>query len=367
MKQLTRLSISLLVIFIAAVPASGQQLIQPAYYADVNAALVEHHLLPRYELLVSTIREFSDTSKAFCSSSTGVELSVVQDRFHDAMDAWMGVQHIRFGPVLFLQRHFRFYFWPRARGKVSDAVADLISAELDETALATRVADANVAAQGFLAAELLLFHARYLGNGDGNKMGCDLLVAVTANMLNMATGILSEWCEGAEPFRRFMTAPGPENPFYKTHAEGTLAFFQSMYDSLQIMSDVNLKPVIGENPQKARPIMVESRLSERSRRNIVITLETLQELYGVDEQVGLGSLTERVDLKLHNLMRKAFNATLATANSLEVPIEKAAVEPAAREKVEKLSTQVQAIKQIVRQRLSRALGVTIGFNALDGD
>lgn len=367
MKRLLKLSLPLLVTYFAAATASGQQSIEPADYADVNAALMENHVLPRYERLVSAIDEFSDESKAYCGGSTDVKLSAVQARFHDAMDAWMGAQHIRFGPVLFLQRHFRFYFWPRARGKVADAVAELVSAELDETALATRVADANVAAQGFLAAEFLLFHERYLGIGDGSKTGCELLVAVAGNMQNMATGMLAEWREGAEPFTGFMTTPGPDNPFYKNHAEGTLAFFQSLYDSLQIMSDVNLKPVIGKNIEKARPIMAESRLSERSRRNIVVTLETLKELYGVDGQVGLGNLTEGVDPKLHKLMKKAFNATLLNAKSLKVPIEQAAVEPAKREQVEKLSTQVQAIKQIVRKRLSRALGLTIGFNALDGD
>ncbi len=367
MKLLLQLSLPLLVTYLSVATASGQQSIQPADYADVNAALMENHLLPRYERLVSTIDVFVEETKAYCEGSSDVELSAVQARFHDAMDAWMGAQHIRFGPVLFLQRHFRFYFWPRARGKVADAVAELVSAELDETALAVRVADANVAAQGFLAAEFLLFHERYLGTGDGSKTGCGLLGAVAGNMLNMATGILAEWRQGNEPFTGFMITPGPDNPFYKNHAEGTLAFFQSLYDSVQIMSDVNLKPVIGDDIGKARPIMAESRLSERSLRNIVVTLETLKELYGVDGKIGLGNLAESVDPKLHKLMKKAFSATLLNAKSLRVPIEKAAVEPANREQVEKLSTQVQAIKQIVRKRLSRTLGLPIGFNALDGD
>lgn len=367
MKRFLRLSVLLSVMLAAVVPASAQQTIDPKDYARVNVDLVDRHLLPRYERLVSATADLADASKAFCGGADDVGLPAVQERFHDAMDAWMGVQHLRFGPVLFLQRHFRFYFWPRARGKVADAVAQLVSPEQDRAALAARIADANVAAQGFLAAEFLLFHERYLGAEDGRRTGCDLLVAVTENMLNMATGVLSDWREGAEPFTGFMATPGRDNPFYKTHAEGTLAFFQSMYDSLQIVSDVNLKSVIGENSSKARPLMAESRLSERSRRNIVASLEAVRELYGVDDQAGLGYLTKGVDPKLHKLMRKAFNATLKTARSLDRPIEEAALDPSMREQVEKLSTQVQAIKQIARSRLSRTLGLKIGFNALDGD
>ena len=66
-------------------------------------------------------------------------------------------------------------------------------------------------------------------------------------------------------------------------------------------------------------------------------------------------------------MRKAFRVTLATARSVDRPLEKAATDPALRPGVSKLVLQTRALKQIVRDRLSTALGLAVGFNALDGD
>ena len=137
--------------------------------------------------------------------------------------------------------------------------------------------------------------------------------------------------------------------------------------SLQLTFDVNLKPVIGESAQDVRPVLAESRLSGRSQRNIVVTLETLQALYLGEGSAGLGDLAAGADPKLDRLMRKAFRLTLATARSIDGSVENAAGDPALRPPVEKLATQVQALKQIVRDRLAPALGLAVGFNALDGD
>ena len=114
-------------------------------------------------------------------------------------------------------------------------------------------------------------------------------------------------------------------------------------------------------------MLAESRLSGRSQRNIVATLGALEALYAGEGGVGLGELTAATNPKLDRLMRKAFRLTLATARSIDRPIERAASDPALRPPVTKLATQVQALKQIVRDRLAAALGLTVGFNAFDGD
>ena len=66
-------------------------------------------------------------------------------------------------------------------------------------------------------------------------------------------------------------------------------------------------------------------------------------------------------------MRKAFRVTLKTARSVGQPVEKAATDSVSRPRVSKLLLQARALKQIVRDRLSKTLGLAVGFNALDGD
>ena len=353
----------ILSVSVGAVPASGQQEIAPADYARVNASLAETHAVPRYERLATATDSFAVASQAFCSGSGDAGRASLHAAFHDAMDAWMDAQHLRFGPVESFNRAYRFYFWPQARAKVVDAVAELVAAGDEDERLA-RIDRANVAVQGLLAAEVLLHDARYLG---ADVAGCGLLSAAAANMRTMAAEILADWREGDAPFAGLMATPGPDNPQFEDHAAVTLTFFQSLHDGLQLIHDVNLKPVIGESVAAVRPVLAESRLSGRSQRNIVVTMEALQALYLGDDSAGLGDLAVAADPKLDRLMRKALRLTLATAQSIDGPIEHAAADPALRPPVEKLAKQVRALRQIVRDRMAPALGLAVGFNALDGD
>ena len=353
----------ILPVLVGAAPAWGQQEITPADYARVNAALTETHAVPRYERLATVTHAFAEAAGAFCAGTSPEGPASVRAAFHDAMDAWMGVQHLRFGPIESFNRAYRFYFWPQARAKVVDAVAELVAAGEEDERLA-RIDRANVAIQGLMAAEVLLYDDRYLG---ADAKGCGLLLAAATNMRNMAAAILADWREGDASFAHMLATPGPDNPFVDSHAASTLSFFQSLHDSLQLIHDVNLKPVIGESAKTVRPVFAESRLSGRSQRNIVATLEALQALYLGEGSAGLGDLTAIADPKLDRLMRKAFRLTLATAQSIDGPIEHAAADPALRPPVEKLAKQVRALRQIVRDRLAPALGLAVGFNALDGD
>ena len=354
----------ILLVLVCAAPASSQQALAPADYARVNAALVETHALPRYERLAVATNAFAEAAESFCAGGNGAGREQLRLRFHDAMDAWMGVQHLRFGPVDSRTRGFRFYFWPQARNKVGEAVAELVAEGQDEATLATRIERANVAVQGLLAAEVLVYDDRYFGT---DAKACALLTAVAANMRSMAAAMLAEWREGDASFARIMAMPGPDNAYFEDHPAATLAFFQGFHDSLQLIFDVNLKPVIGESAATVRPVLAESRLSGRSQRNIVVTIEALQALYLGEGSAGLGDLTTVADPKLDRLMRKAFRLTLATAQSIEGSVEQAAADPARRPPVKKLAKQMQALKQIVRDRLAPALGLAVGFNALDGD
>jgi len=357
--------LSAVVMVILTTTAKGGQApeITEADYAKVNAFLIDGHVVPRYETLVQVTTEFATTIQSFCSESDNTQLPTLHDAFQDVMDAWFGIVHIHFGPIEFLMRQHRFYFWPQARKKIVVAVDSMVnSGNVDD------IANSSVAVQGLLAAEVLLFHERFLGSGEASKPQiCIMLSALGQNIKTMAMGTLSEWQDGEAAYAEFMKHPHSSNPFYESHAAVTLNFFQSLYNRLQFVYDINLKPVAGNSIGKASPAMAESRFSSRSTQNLVITVRALQELYGTEGNTGLGDLAAITDIKLHSLMNKAFSKTLETAEKLDFPIEVAAIDPEKRPQLEQLTKQVQAIKQIIKNRLSRALGMTVGFNALDGD
>ena len=361
-------AVSIFLLLLNAAPVSGRKGIEPADYARINATLVETHVLPRYALLLAATEAFAATAKDFCANDDRASRAHMRARFHDAMEAWMGVQHLRFGPVELFLRADRFYFWPQARGKTAPAVRALVAAGDESALLPPRIDRASTAVQGLLAAEVLLYSAEFLGAGRGTSMiGCRLLKAVTLNMRGMAAGILAGWREGEPPFAQFLAEPGPQNPYFQDHRDATLSFFKSLHDSLQLIADVKLRPVVGNTIQAARPRLAESRLSGRSHRNIIDNLEALQALYRGEGGPGLGDLVKTADPKLDRLLRKAFRLTIATARSIDRPLEEAAVDLPFWSRTEKLTIQVRALRQIVKDRLAPALALSAGFNALDGD
>ena len=365
---------SLLVAFVSLVlavgpaPGFGQDRIAADAYARVNAALVENHVLPRYQRLVEATDLFDAAATGFCADPKTAALETVRTRYHDAMDAWMGVQHLSFGPVDLFMRGYRFYFWPQARGKIGGAVAELLAAGDAASLAPDRFARTSVAAQGLPAAEYLLY-GDTAATWDREGHRCALLTAVSGNMRRIAAGILADWRDGDAAFERTVAAPGQDKPQFRTHQEATLAFFKDLHGGLRLVADVKLTPVVGETIDAARPRAAESRLSGRALRNIVVNLEALQALYLGDGGPGLGDLVTAHggDAKLDPLMRKAFDLTIANARSIELALTDAIEDPAERPKAEKLKTQVVALTQIVKTRVAAALGLAVGFNALDGD
>ena len=349
---------------VGADATADEQRFAPEQYASVNASLIDTHVLPRYAHLSAATKAFAVAAKNLCARTNRSGWEQAQERFHDAMETWMAVQHLRFGPVELFMRADRFYFWPQARGKVAEALRTFIAGGEDAAFPAARIEQANVAVQGLLAAEALLYRT---GPPESGTARCQLLEAVALNMRDMAGEIVADWTQGEHPFARLLKEPGPQNPYFQEHREVTLEFFRSIHDTLQLLAVVKLRSVAGDSIQAARPRMVESRLSARSLHNVIGNLEALRALYDGEGGSGLGDLAAISDPKLDRLMRKAFRLTIATARSIDRPLEQAAVNPALRPRVEKLTIQVRALRQIVKDRLAPALALSAGFNALDGD
>lgn len=366
------LPVLLLFLLAEVAPIAADETPPPEAYERVNAALVENHVLARYDRLAAVASGLAEAAARYCAGPGADGLDTVRASYDDTMDAWMGVQHLRFGPAELFMRASRLYFWPEARGKIGAAVVKLLAESGARGPTAEQIGRASVAAQGLPAVEYLLFagdQADDAGDGIVPAARCALLIAVTANIRSMADGIAADWRGGDIAFARTVAEPGPENPYFATHREVTLAFFKSLHDGLQRIVDVNLKPVVGDGPETARPRLAESRPSGRSLRNVVVSLEALEALYAGDGGPGLGDLAEtsKADPKLDPLLDRAFPMTVESARAVGVPLDKAVADPAMRPALDTLVTRARALKQLVRTRLAATLDVAVGFNALDGD
>lgn len=353
----------------ALLPSGGAaaEPLQAADYRRVNEALVAHHVIPRYRRLAEATAALDEAAERCCAAPEAATPAALREAYGAALDAWMGVQHLHFGPVELFMRSYRLYFWPQGRGRIAGALDELLRAADPAALEEQRFRNASTAIQGLPAVEVLLYGPDAEAAPSGYR--CRLLTTITGNMETMAQEILADWQGGEVDFARRVAEPGEANAYFETPQEATLAFFQSLYNGLELIADARLKPVLGESAGQARPQLAESRLSGRSLRNVVLNLEALQALYRGEGGPGLESLAVEsgVDPELDPLLDKALRLTLENARGIEGPLAEAAADPGRRPALEKLATQVTALKQIVRGRLSAAIDLAIGFNAMDGD
>lgn len=324
-------------------------------------SVIDNAIVPDYENFAAATAEMRQVFVgAVCNDMTPLRAA-----YNTGMDAWQRVSHIRFGPVMQEDRSYRIQFWPDKRNITSRHLASLLS----DTDPATRTVDgivaASVAIQGFPALERLLFDM-----DDGQELtpsACTLARSIAINLANIADEIASEW---RESYRTIMLRPGPDNPEYRNQNEALKKLHGSLSTGLQLAVDVKLQPVMGKSEDATKPRLAESWRSARSMRNLIINIEAIQRYYEGGSAHALGfddSLLERGGQEEHAVIAFGLMQSLKWAKALDEPIRDIVSPGGSYTKLGLIAGQLAAVRAEVDGPLINALGLSLGFNALDGD
>ena len=306
-------------------------------------AIVETHVLPGYRALAAESADLAASARSDCSS-TNRELRAA---YHDAFDAWTGVSHLRFGPSETEDRAFALAFWPDPRGSTPKALGTLIRDQDPAVNSPEDFATVSVAARGFYALEFLLYDTQVTGGGDEDYR-CALLRAVAADISANAAAILGDWESG---YGNLMSNPG--NDTYRTATEAAQQFFTALSTGLEFASTTRLGRPMGTF-DRPRPKRAEARRSGRSLRNVVLSLESAQDLVAL-----LSGDDPDVDDAFENAIREA--------SELDDPVFAGVAEPQGRFRVEALQQRIEVIRRLLAEDIGPRLGIAAGFNSLDGD
>ena len=145
----------------------------------------------------------------------------------------------------------------------------------------------------------------------------------------------------------------PENGTYRSTSEAHQQFFTALLSGLEFTSDVRLGRPMGTF-ERPRPNRAEARRSGRSLRHVVLSLEATEQLAG---------LLSGEDPDIAG----RFQAALERALALNDPIFASVAKHHGRFQVEVLQQKIDEIRDILTQELGPRLGISAGFNALDGD
>ncbi|MBK9130065.1 MAG: imelysin family protein [Gammaproteobacteria bacterium] len=359
----------LLSIFVALWFLSPVAVLAASPWPAVNRAVVNEHIIPRYRDLVEATAGLEKHSREFCAAPDENGLADLRAEFQGAMDAWMAIQHVRFGPVELYLRYNRFQLWPdkhnTAERQLNKALAEQDIGQLADD----KFPYASVALQGLSAYERLLFDSdanpdRFLGAGqDGYP--CLLLEAIAHNLARMSADVHREWTTGTPSYREIVFDAERGNSYFESSAEFSARMLNNLYTSLQFIVDQKLLSPLGATPAEANPRRAESWRSRRSLRNITLNLEAAESLYLTAYSAPLKA--DKRNTGLDREIREAFSRALEAAHTIKEPLYDALQSESGRQSVERLLTATSELKRLLGGPLPAALGLSLGFNSLDGD
>lgn len=321
-----------------------------ADFGAFNTGYAQLVVLPAFVGLVEAAAGLQNAAKTGCATPEMPDLAVLQQGFHDAADAWADAQMFRLGPLADGQRAERFAYWPERRNIIDKQLSALVANPETVTLDATRLSGASVAVQGLPALERMLYRDEPI-----SPAGCIVITAIVDNLRNIADEALAAWQESK-------AAPAP---FAANPAEATTQFYTNLLTLLQIVAEQKIGAPLGGDIAAAKPKSAEQWRSGRSMTNIRHNLAAAQlAFFG---QGGFANLLGTDQQPLRDNLTKSFDDTIAAADTAGDDLSADVTDEARRHLVTELLVRLNHLRDLLRQDVPPAIGITLGFNELDGD
>ncbi|WP_170339530.1 imelysin family protein [Ruegeria arenilitoris] len=315
--------------------------------ATVPEDVTQNHILPRFEELSDRSAELSEVAQQDCSSDS----ENLRAAFHSAFDAWISASHLRFGPSEVDDRAFALAFWPDTKGFTPKALAGMISAQDSAVTDAVAFAETSIAGRGFFALELMLYDPEFSRRGDA-AYHCDLIRAIASDIHRNAAAIAADWADYAVNLNQ----PGTGS-VYRSEDETLQELYKALVTGLEFTADTRLGRPMGSF-DRPRPNRAEARRSLRSLRHVELSLVALRDL-----AARLAADHPQIAASLDD----AFARSIARAQALDDPALAGVSEPQGRLRIEALQQSINDIRGLAAAQLGPTLGISAGFNSLDGD
>jgi hypothetical protein len=331
---------ALLLLLIALAPPSRSETRTDYAYERIVTELV----VPGYAALAASADEHVRDWESFCAGPDESGFAQLRRSYGRLADAWASIEFVRSGSGAEDFRAEKFYFWPERKNAVERALNALLAAAKPEELAPEAMRNASAAIQGLPALERLLFDAGAskddFRDSAAAQFRCQAGEAIARNAAAIAGEISSSFSIGK------LAITG----------EAKAALATDIVSAYATIKDRKIEPVLGKDRNAARPRLAEAWRSGRSLRNIEINLRSL----ATAANIALEGIPEEVSLPFTTEQARRIAAGLAGDLGALAAGER-------RSDVVLLRDAIDAAEDTALIEIPAALGVTIGFNSLDGD
>ena len=328
-------------------------------FKDSNAAYVDEHIFPRTKAFASEAFQLKDLTVRACRMSGPQQKAILEKAFHEVVDTWQSVQHIRTGPLSDYDQLHRLQFWPDKRNKVGKALIGLEKKQQEVEWISEKIiTSGSVAAQGFPIYERILYQDQI------SDKNCEILKAVSANIASIARSVHKAWIDPEYGYGGEMKFTLAENELYTDELSVTADLFTNLWSALQWVEDIKLRAPLREEASKAKPRRMENWRAARSFKNISLNIAALKESYEIFLQSHAKGITEG------EKRDQAIVGNLDAAANIIKDLEKVSEERIKDQVIwDKVLQSAVHLKEARGQlfAVAKELGIPVGFNSLDGD
>jgi hypothetical protein len=356
-----------LLVLAAATPAKPNPKAAPAKpnpkAAKAALTVTDQFVIPAYRTLVQTAEAQAAAWTAFAAKRETGDFASLRTAYHAAADAWANAQLIKTGPVTLFLRYDRFGYWPEARNATQRALDQLLASKNPKDLAPESLAHDSVAGQGLTALERLLYDgdnpaALLKAPGRDGAWRAQVGLGIAQNLSALARDVLADWT-GAGGVRATIAANKGWKNLFADAPEAARLLLTDLVTGFKLMHDVKLLPVLGANAESAKPKLAESWRSGRPSRDLKLNLAAAQAM----EKAFADEIPAAHRTKIDGLFANAAKAI----DAMPADLGEAAADPKRRPRVDAARAAIKAVQTEIAKTLPGDLGVTLGFNSLDGD
>ncbi len=354
--------ILLLPLMLIGLSASTQA--DEALSRKVHKQFIDQYILANLEILNVEATNFDDIALDACNEQ---ELGFIRPIFERTVAAWMPLQSFRFDAFEKNNRALRIYFWPNSRGEKQ---VKKFLLKMDATKITPKYfPNISVAVQGLPIVEWLLFHKDSTLNSADKAIrtySCQFLKAISLNMKLLSEALITE----LQPYGKMrlkLLNPSANNADYNTIPEVTLQFFKAIHAMVELVHGQKLSRPIGKEFNNLRPKRFEMWRSGLTKNNLMSNISAIEHAYDIFSPLIIAGHNGQ---QTNQQVRQEFAAVITQINLLPDDLYHALSSPKAKNTwilARDLIAKLEKLQKTLAIKVTDALGIPLGFNALDGD
>ncbi len=332
--------------------------------SDVIQRAIDGFVRPAYASLHDHAGRLAISVQALCAAPSQSALDAAHAEFSATVEAWSSAEIIGFGPIKENNRLERMLYWPDRKSIGLKQVQAALAGKDPTATEPAQLAGKSVAMQGLGALEFVLYGdgAEALAGKD-DPYRCAYGAAIAKNIETMAAEVDAAW-KKPDGFAALWANPGPDNALYRDGTEAVTELVSVFINELEMVRDVRLKGFLGAKPEADKPRQAIYWRSQSTGLSLAGNLAGIDALF---EASKLGDALPEDSRWMAESIHIQLTNGVATARSVQGPIDKALADPVEREKFEHFALITSSLSGLIGTRLTAEFGLTAGFSSLDGD